>query len=75
MHLLEAHSQLPSALHYSKSSIPRSITMGVDRTVLNPGNGTMKPKKGDVVRVEYTGYLYDESKDSNQGKQYVLSAA
>lgn len=51
--------------------------MGVDRIVLNPGNGTMKPKKGDTVRVEYTGYLYEESKDSNyhQGKQYALRIA
>ena len=51
--------------------------MGVDRFVLTPGNGTIKPKKGDTVRLEFTGYLYDESKDTShhQGEQYVMRFA
>ena len=51
--------------------------MGVDRTILNQGNGTVKPKMGDIVRLEYTGYLYEESKNTNyhQGKQYVVRIA
>lgn len=39
--------------------------MGVDRKVLKEGNGTDKPKKGDLVTIEYTGNLYDKSKADN----------
>jgi len=39
--------------------------MGVTRKLLKEGNGTDKPKKGDVVTIEYTGNLYDESKADN----------
>lgn len=47
--------------------------MGVDRIVLNQGNGPVKPKMGDTVRLEYTGYLYEESKANyHKGKQYVV---
>lgn len=51
--------------------------MGVDRIILNQGNGTVKPEKGDTVRLEYTGYLYEESKNANyhRGKQYVVRIA
>ena len=51
--------------------------MGVDRTVLSQGNGTVKPKMGDTVRLAYTGYLYEESKNVkyHQGKQYVVRIA
>lgn len=34
--------------------------MGVDRVVLGQGNGTLKPKKGDTVRLEYTEQLPGE---------------
>ncbi len=47
--------------------------MGFNRKVLNAGNNTDIPKKGDTVRLEYTGYLFDRSKGANdcQGAQYV----
>lgn len=49
--------------------------MGVTRKVVKEGNGTDKPAKGDVVVIDYTGNLYDESKGANndyRGKQYVV---
>ncbi|MCJ1473167.1 hypothetical protein MMC13_001818 [Lambiella insularis] len=39
--------------------------MGCDRKVLKAGNGVNVPKKGDTVIIEYTGYLYDGSKSTN----------
>ena len=36
--------------------------MSVTRTVSAKGNQQDKPKKGDEVTMEYTGYLYDASK-------------
>ena len=39
--------------------------MGVDRKVIQPGNGTDSPRKGDVVTIEYTGNLYDEAAVDN----------
>ncbi|KAL9125971.1 MAG: hypothetical protein Q9217_004901 [Psora testacea] len=39
--------------------------MGFNRKVLDVGNGTDTPKTGDTVRLEYTGYLFDESKGAN----------
>ncbi|MCJ1483156.1 hypothetical protein MMC06_003323, partial [Schaereria dolodes] len=49
--------------------------MGVDRTVLEQGNGTDRPKKGDEVTIEYTGNLYDAAQASNnyRGKQFDSS--
>jgi FK506-binding protein 1 len=35
--------------------------MGVEKKVLKTGNGTDKPKAGDTVTMEYTGWLYDPS--------------
>lgn len=43
--------------------------MGVEKTLISEGNGTDKPKKGDTVTMEYTGWLYDTSKPENKGKQ------
>jgi FK506-binding protein 1 len=39
------------------------------REILKQGNGTDKPKKGDTVTMEYTGWLYDASKEDKKGKQ------
>jgi len=47
--------------------------MGVTKTQLQPGNGTDKPNKGDKVTIEYTGYLYDESKQHNFGNKFDSS--
>ncbi|KAL2218134.1 hypothetical protein M432DRAFT_640239 [Thermoascus aurantiacus ATCC 26904] len=49
--------------------------MGVTKTLLKPGNGQDFPKKGDMVTIEYTGCLYDESKADNHymGKQFDTS--
>lgn len=49
--------------------------MGVTRTVSANGNQQDKPKKGDEVTIEYTGYLYDTSKEANayRGNQFDSS--
>jgi len=39
--------------------------MGVTRSVSAQGNGHDKPKKGDEVLIEYTGWLYDHGKADN----------
>lgn len=39
--------------------------MGVEKKVLKDGNGTDKPKAGDTVTMEYTGWLYDASASDN----------
>jgi len=39
--------------------------MGVEKKVLKDGNGTDKPKAGDTVTMEYTGWLYDASASAN----------
>jgi len=39
--------------------------MGVTRTVSANGNQQDKPKKGDEVTIEYTGWLYDVNKADN----------
>ena len=62
----------------SKSLIDiASIIMCVDRTVLNRGNDTVKTKMRNIVKLEYTGYLYEESENINyhQKKQYVVRIA
>ena len=48
--------------------------MGFIRKVLNAGNNIDIPKKSDTVRLEYTGYLFDESKDTNdyKGAHYIM---
>ena len=45
--------------------------MGVTKKLLKNGDGVTRPSKGDTVTMEYTGYLYDEKKASNdyKGKQ------
>jgi len=44
-----------------------------DRMVLVVGNGTDTPKKGDTVRVEYDGYIFDGSREANMGDKYVIT--
>jgi len=49
--------------------------MGVTRTVSANGNQQDKPEKGDEVTIEYTGYLYNASKATNdyRGNQFDSS--
>ncbi|MCJ1227465.1 hypothetical protein MMC12_004120 [Toensbergia leucococca] len=39
--------------------------MGVTRKVVQQGNGTDFPRKGDEATIEYTGNLYDQSQADN----------
>ncbi|KAF2275664.1 peptidyl-prolyl cis-trans isomerase [Westerdykella ornata] len=47
--------------------------MGVEKTTIKPGNGVDFPKKDDVVSMEYTGWLLDESKPDKKGTQFDSS--
>ena len=35
------------------------------KEVLTPGNGVDRPKAGDKVSMQYTGWLYDANKADN----------
>ena len=50
--------------------------MPLEKKTVRQGNGADYPEKGDEVTIEYTGWLYDQSKASNQnrGKQFVTSS-
>jgi FK506-binding protein 1 len=41
--------------------------MAVEKVILKEGNGVDTPKKGDTVKMEYTGWLYDPSKPDKKG--------
>lgn len=45
--------------------------MGFEKNVLKRGNGVDRPKRGDTVTMEYTGWLYDANAAANgyKGKQ------
>ena len=47
--------------------------MGVEKRVIQEGNGSDRPAKGDEVTIEYTGNLYDPSQADNdfRGNQSV----
>jgi FKBP-type peptidyl-prolyl cis-trans isomerase len=45
-----------------------TFTMGVQKTLLKEGNGVDRPKKGDKVSMEYTGWLYDPSLTNTGGR-------
>ena len=42
--------------------------MGVTRKILQQGNGSDRPNKGDMVTIEYTGNLYDDA--AGAGKDF-----
>jgi len=42
--------------------------MGVEKKILKEGNGVDYPHENDEVAMEYTGYLYDVSRASNDYK-------
>lgn len=47
--------------------------MGVEKKLIREGDGTTIPKKNDLVAMEYTGWLFDESKPNNKGAQFDSS--
>ncbi|KKY19223.1 putative fkbp peptidyl-prolyl cis-trans isomerase [Phaeomoniella chlamydospora] len=47
--------------------------MGVTKETLAAGNGVDKPRQGDTVTMEYTGWLEDASAPNNRGKQFDSS--
>ncbi|KAF4302737.1 hypothetical protein GTA08_BOTSDO08728 [Botryosphaeria dothidea] len=47
--------------------------MGVTKQTLTPGNGVDRPRSGDDVTIEYTGYLFDASAPQNKGKKFDSS--
>ncbi|KAI9795015.1 MAG: FK506 binding protein proline rotamase rapamycin-binding protein [Peltula sp. TS41687] len=47
--------------------------MGVTKHITKDGNGVTSPRKGDTVTIDYTGYLYDDSKPSKKGTQFDSS--
>ncbi|KAF1980063.1 FKBP-like protein [Bimuria novae-zelandiae CBS 107.79] len=46
--------------------------MGIEKQVIREGNGVC-PQKHDEVSMEYTGWLYDESKADKKGNQFDSS--
>lgn len=41
------------------------------KELIKQGNGHDKPKKGDEVTIEYTGWLYDANAAQHRGKQWA----
>lgn len=44
-----------------------------NKEVLSEGNKKDYPKNGDEVAMNYTGWLYDDSKPNKRGKQCVFT--
>ena len=68
-------TSLPQTLRpiYSRQFTSTAITMGVQKTVISPGNGTDRPQKGDNITMEYTGCLHDANAPEGKGKQFDSS--
>jgi len=47
--------------------------MGVEKTIIKEGNGSDYPKPGEQVAMEYTGWLFDDSKSDKKGNQFDSS--
>lgn len=47
--------------------------MGVTKHQIQAGDGVTRPKKGDTVSMEYTGWLEDRGKPNNKGDQFDSS--
>lgn len=47
--------------------------MGVTKQTLTPGNGVDRPRAGDDVTIEYTGYLFDAAAPGTKGKKFDSS--
>lgn len=50
--------------------------MGVEKQITKHGNGIDRPQAGDVIAMEYRGYLYDSAKihKGYRGKKYWYPA-
>lgn len=48
--------------------------MGVTKVVEREGNQTQNPRPGNTVVVNYTGYIYDETRPGNKGRVFDTSA-
>lgn len=46
-----------------------SYAMGVEKKIIREGNGVDFPKEKDIVTMEYTGYLYDDSASESKGQK------
>jgi len=57
----------------SNQAIVYEFIMGVEKTVIKEGNGSDKPRKGDTVTMEYTGWLYEPDKPENKGNKFDSS--
>jgi FKBP-type peptidyl-prolyl cis-trans isomerase FkpA len=58
----------------SSSSMPPPRAPEYSQTDLVAGAGA-SPKGGDLITVNYTGWLYDPTKPDNKGKQFDTSIA
>ncbi|KAB2580300.1 hypothetical protein BFW01_g3141 [Lasiodiplodia theobromae] len=47
--------------------------MTVTKHTLAPGNGVDRPRAGDDVTIEYTGYLFDANAPDTKGKKFDSS--
>jgi hypothetical protein len=68
----------PRTLKTTKPSLPvkspaklSTITMATElkKEIIKEGNKTDKPQNGDTVTMEYTGWLFEDGKEKNRGKQ------
>lgn len=47
--------------------------MGVDKAIIQEGDGKTFPQVGDTVHMAYTGWLYKESAPNNRGDEFDTS--
>ncbi|KAI9785325.1 MAG: FK506 binding protein proline rotamase rapamycin-binding protein [Geoglossum umbratile] len=47
--------------------------MGVEKALLKTGDTTVKPEEGDIVKIEYTGWLVDDAAVDKKGTQFDTS--
>lgn len=51
------------------------MSESLQKEVIREGNGIQKPKVGENVTIEYTGWLYDDNQPDKRGKSYVAQGA
>lgn len=67
-----SHITFKVSIAKSPAKVFYSMAQSLEKTIIEPGNGTNKPKKGDTVSMQYTGWLYDPAAPQKRGKEYVL---